>query len=589
MRMLESKVAKTLKKFPYKISFEIKDGIVFLYGKVESYEEWVEIGLAVGKIKGVEGVVNEIKWKGYPEGRVKRRRERRTRIFEENRRKIAGEYEVVIVGGGVIGTAIARELSRYRVSVSLLEKGPDVALGASRANNGVIHPGVAPPKNTLKRELNIKGNAMYDALCRELGVRFKRVGSLWIITPKTLEAYKKYLPGPLYLFVLKYIAPWAVKFKGMRNGVKGIRILRGRKIFEMEPKATQKAVAAVYVPSTGILDPYELTIALAENAKENGVDIHLNTEIVGFLKEGSEIKGVVTNRGTFLCRYVVNAAGVYADEIAELAGAREYTIHPRKGVALLFHKDLGELVNHCLSELRFPSHSRSKGGGINPTVHGNVIWGPTAVEVPDKEDTTVKREEIDFILKRYSPIMPDFPGDKIIRYFAGIRAPTFTEDFIIRPAKWVRNFLHVAGIQSPGLASAPAIAEYAVEKLKEMGLKLERNPNFNPKREPMPSAAGMSLEELDIKIKEDPRWGNIVCTCEMVSEAEIVEAIKRGAKSIDAVKRRTRAGMGTCQGSYCTLRIAAILSKELGVPINEVVKESNEAKLFNGPVRGEAL
>ncbi|HHC18861.1 MAG TPA: FAD-dependent oxidoreductase, partial [Euryarchaeota archaeon] len=394
-------------------------------------------------------------------------------------------------------------------------------------------------------------------------------------------------PGPIYSFVLKYILPAIIKLKGATNGVKGIKIVRGRKIWELEPYATKDAVAAVYIPSTGIVDPYEVTVALIENAKMNGVDVHLRTEVVGFIKEDDMVKGVVTNKGTFLCRYVVNAAGVYADEIAELAGAREYTIHPRKGVEILFDKEVGEYVRHCLAEIRLPTPKRTKGGGINPTVHGNIIWGPTATEIPDKEDTSVKKEEIELILTRYSTIIPDFPKNKIIRYFAGVRAPTFTEDFIIRPAKWVKNFLHVAGIQSPGLASAPAIAEYAVECLKNMGLKLVEKHDFNPHRNPIPRVSEMTLEELEKKIKEDPKWGNIVCTCEMVSEAEIIEAIKRGATTVDAIKRRTRAGMGTCQGGYCTLRVAEILSRELGIPLTDILKE--EGKLFNGPVRGEKI
>jgi len=583
---LESKVRKVLGRFPYEITFEIRDGVVFLDGEVEAYEEWVEIGLAVGSIKGVEGVVNRIKWKDYPEEELRRKEERRRKLYEENKGRIIGEYDVVIIGGGVTGTAIARELSKYRLKVALLEKATDVSVGASKANNGMIHPGVAPKRGTLKAKLNVRGNAMYDELARDLGVKFKRVGSLWLITPRTLQKYRRYLPGPFYKFVSAYIFPYLVKLKGMLNGVKGIRIIRGEGIWKLEPKATREAWAAVYVPSTGILDPYDLVVALAENAIANGVEIHLETEVVGFIREGETIKGVVTNRGTFLARYVVNAAGVFADEIAELAGSREYTIHPRKGVILLFDKELEGWVNHCVTELRFPAPAHTKGGGINPTVHGNILWGPTAVEVPDKTDTSVHPEEIEEILERYREIYPDFPRHRIIRYFAGVRAPTFTEDFIIRPAKWVKNLLHVAGIQSPGLASAPAIAEYAVEQLRSMGLILEPKPDFNPHREPIPRASEMSLEELDRRIKEDPRWGNIVCTCEMVSEAEIVEAIRRGASTLDAIKRRTRLGMGTCQGGYCTLKAAEILSRELGIPISQVVKE-NGGRLFNGAVRGE--
>jgi len=584
---LEGKVRKVLDKYPgYNLSYEIRDGVVFLYGRVRSYEEWVEVGLEVGKIKGVDGVVNKIVWDGYPAEKVREREERRRRIFEENKGKVIGSYDVVIIGGGVVGAAIARELSRYQLRIALLEKAPDVATGTTKANNGMIHAGVEAPRGTLKRKLNVKGCRMYEKWARELNFKYRRVGSLWLITPRTLEKFRRFLPGPLYTFVLKYILPYVVVLKGFINGVRGLKVVRGRKMFEMEPHAARDALAAVYVPWTAIVDPYEVAIALAENAAANGVDIYTSTEVVGFLKEGDAVKGVVTTRGTFLCKYVVSAAGVYADEIAEMARSLEYTIHPRKGVIVLFHRSTGSYVRHCLAEIILPPPPRTKGGGINPTVHGNVMWGPTAVEVQDKEDVSVDPEEVQLMLTKYSTILSEFPKDRVIRYFAGVRAATFTEDFVIRPAKWVRNLLHVAGIQSPGLASAPAIAEYAIQKLREMGLELRKKPDFNPFRAPMPSLREMEPEELEELIRKDPRWGHVVCECEAVTEAEIVEAVKRGARTFDAVKRRTRAGMGECQGSRCLIKVAMILSRELGVPLSEMLKE--EAPLFDGYVRGEA-
>jgi len=584
---LEGKVRKALKKYPgYNLSYEIRDGVVFLYGRVRSYEEWVEIGLEVGKIKGVEGVVNKIVWDGYPAEKVREREERRRRIFEENKDRVVGSYDVVIIGGGVVGAAIARELSRYQLRIALLEKASDVATGATKANNGMIHAGVEPPRGTLKRKLNVRGCRMYERWAQELRFKYKRVGSLWLITPRTLEKYRRFLPGPLYTLVLKYILPYIVVLKGLINGVRCLRVVRGRKIFEMEPYAARDALAAVYVPWTAIVDPYEVAVALAENAAANGVDIYTSTEVVGFLKEGDIIKGVVTNRGVFLCRFVVNAAGVYADEIAEMAGSPEYTIHPRKGVIVLFHRSTGSYVRHCLAEIILPQHPRTKGGGINPTPHGNVMWGPTAVEVPDKEDVSVDPEEVQLVLTKYSTALSEFPRDRVIRYFAGVRAATFTEDFVIRPAKWVRNLLHVAGIQSPGLASAPAIAEYAIRQLRGMGLELREKPNLNPFREPIPSLRDMGLEEVEELIRRDPRWGHVICECETVTEAEVVEAVRRGARTVDAVKRRTRAGMGECQGGRCLIKVAMILSRELGIPLPQVLKE--EAPLFNGYVRGEA-
>ncbi|MEM0024372.1 MAG: FAD-dependent oxidoreductase [Thermofilaceae archaeon] len=584
---VERKIRAVLEKYRgYNLSFEIRDGIVFLYGRVNSHEEWVRIGLEVGRIRGVEGVVNRIVWDGYPEEEAKKREERRRKIFEENKDKVVGSYDVVIVGGGVVGAAIARSLSKYQLKIALLEKAPDVGAGTTKANNGMIHAGVEPPRGTLKRKLNVEGCRMYEKWAQELRFKYKRVGSLWLITPRTLAKYKKYIPGPLYTLILKYVLPYIVVLKGLINGVSGLKVVRGRKLFEMEPYAARDALAAVYVPWTGIVDPYEVAIALAENAAANGVEIHTSTEVVGFVREGDAVKGVVTNRGTFLCRYVVNAAGLYADEIAELAGSPEFTIHPRKGVIVLFHRCTSRYINHCLAEIILPPHPLTKGGGINPTIHGNVMWGPTAVEVPDKEDTSVSSEEVDLILSKYSTILSEFPKDRVIRYFAGVRAATFNEDFIIRPAKWVRNLLHVAGIQSPGLAAAPAIAEYAVKKLREMGLELREKPDFNPYREPIPSLREMSEEEIEERVRRDPRWGNVLCECEMVSEAEVVEAVRRGARTLDAVKSRTRAGMGECQGSRCLLRVAEVLARELGVPMTELLKE--EAPLFDGYVRGEA-
>ena len=498
-----------------------------------------------------------------------------------------GDHEIVIIGGGIIGCSIARELSKYKVDVSLVEKGPDVSLGQSRANNGMVHPGLSPSKSSLKRELNVKGNAVYDELCEELDVPFERVGSLILMTPRTLEKYKKYIPGPVYRFILKRVLPWFVKRKGEKNGLEGIEILNGEEVKEEEDAITDDVISAVKVPSTGIVDPYQYTIALYENAVKNGVDFYLETEVVGFNKDRNTVKQVVTDRGYLNCDHVINAAGLYSDDVAEMAGAREYTIHPRKGVELLFNKRLKDSVNYCLAELKLPSHPTSKGGGINPTVHGNIIWGPTAEEIEEKDDTSVEKEKIEEIKERYSTIMPDFPKNDFIRYFAGVRAASFTEDFIIRPAKWVKNFLHVAGIQSPGVASAPAVADYAIEQLKKMGVKLEKDEDFDGKRRSIDRAAEMNEDELKRRIEEDERWGNIVCTCEMVSEAEIVEAINRGARSFDAIKRRTRAGMGECQESYCLLRIAEIISRELDIPLNEVKKEWDESKYFDGNVSGE--
>jgi len=582
---LNSKVERILDEFPSDISYEVKDRVVFLEGKVKEYKDWVKIGSEIGDIDGVEGVVNDLECEGKELTDLEK-------VIDKSKGKEnvrIGKYDIVIVGGGIVGCALARELSKYEIEVALVEKEPDVSLGQSRANNGMVHPGLAPSKDSLKRSLNIRGNEMYEDLCEELDVPFKRVGSLILITPRTMEEYKKYIPNPIYKFFLKFILPWIVKKKGELNGVKNIEILRGEEVYEEEKNVNQDVLAAVKIPSTGIVDPYQLTIALFENAEKNGVDFYFETKVADFVKRNRSVKRVLTDKGTLECKYVVNAAGLYSDVVAELAGAREFTIHPRKGVELLFNKRLNGWVDHCLAELKIPSHPTSKGGGINPTVHGNIIWGPTAEEIVDRKDTSVEREKIEQIMERYSSIIPDFPKEEFIRYFAGVRAATFTEDFVIRPAKWVKNFLHVAGIQSPGIASVPAIAEYSIEQLKDMGLKLKEDESFDGRRNSIDRAAEMDEEVLKQKIEEDSRWGNIVCTCEMVSEAEIIEAMERGADSFDAIKRRTRAGMGECQESYCLLRISEIISREMDIPLNKVRKEWRDSEFFDGFVRGEEL
>jgi len=580
---IPQKVKKFLSESRYDISFVVEEDIVFLKGRVETYEDWVDIGLKIGSIKGVNGVVNDIEWDGKRENDFEDLNKKSKRSKKEN----LGEYEIVIIGGGIIGCSIARELSKYELDVALIEKEPDVSLGQTRANNGMVHPGIAPSKKTLKRKLNIRGNAMYGELSQELDVPFKRVGSLILITPRTMEKYRRYLPGFFYKFFLKHVLPWFVKRKGEMNGLEGIEILKGEEIFQEESGIVDDVISAVKIPSTGIVDPYEWTIALYENAKKNGVDFYLNAEVLGFDKEEGLIKKVFTDRGVLKCGHAINAAGLYSDVIAEMAGTREFTIHPRKGVELLFNKRLEDRVHNCLAELKIPSHPTSKGGGINPTVHGNIIWGPTAEEVESKSKTSVDKEEIHEIMERYTTILPQFPKSEFIRYFAGVRAASFTEDFIIRPAKKVKNLLHVAAIQSPGIASAPAIAEYSVELLKDMGVDLRRDDSFDGERKSIDRVSEMSEDELKRRVEEEPSWGNIVCTCEMTSEAEIVEAINRGAESFDAVKRRTRAGMGECQESYCLLRIAEIISRELDIPLNKVKKEWEESQFFDGIVRGE--
>ena len=588
---ISKKVRKVLELFPYKIEYEVRDGIVFLRGRVRSYDEYLEIGLNVGAIKGVEGVVNDIEWDGMPKEKIEAERRRRAELAERAKSTVLGEYDVVVIGAGVIGSMIARELSKYKLKVALVEKNADVAQGVTKANNGLIHSGLEEPLGKLKTKLCVEGNKMYDDIARELNVKFRRIGGLWLITPRTFPKLREKLPGFLYTFVLKYILPTLVKLKALVLRVPGVKIIRSRKeILEVEPNVTKDVVAAVYVPTIGIIDPYELAIALVENAVENGVHTFFETEVIGFEKENGRITSVITDKGVLKTKFVINAAGLYADDVAELAGAREYTIHPRRGAIILFDKTLSGYVSHEIAEIELPRPERTKGGGINPTLSGNIIWGPTAEEVIDKEDNSVSSEDINLLLEKFGRAVPDFPR-KIIRYFAGVRPATFTEDFIIRPAKWVKGFIHVAGIQSPGLAAAPAITKRVIEILREEGLELVPKENFKSNREPMKRFSELSVEEREKLIREDPRWGRIVCHCEMVTEAEIVEVIRRmrkiGVKTItlDGIKFRTRAMMGRCQGSFCRIRVALVVARECGVPVWEVTVRGKGSEICVGDIK----
>ncbi|MCD6467584.1 MAG: NAD(P)/FAD-dependent oxidoreductase [Methanomicrobia archaeon] len=483
-----------------------------------------------------------------------------------------------MIGGGVIGCFIARELSRYNLEIVLLEKESDVACGATKANSGQIHTGVGEESGTLKKKLCAEAWPMYDKITEELDVPFKRNGLLVVITKDTLPK----IPSFIGNFISKYIIPYIVMRKGKDVGDKP-RIIKRDELLRMEPNITDRALVAVFMPGYGIICPYKLTIALAENAIQNGTKVLLETEVRDILVEDKKVRGVMTNRGTIETQFVINAAGIFADEIAEMAGAKEFTIHPRKGSILLFDKEEEGYVNHQVSELRFPQDPYTKGGGVLMTVDGNINWGPTAIEVPDKEDKSVTREEIEGIFEKYGFIFPNFPKNSVITYFAGLRAATYKEDFFIKASKNIRGFVNVAGIQSPGLTAAPAIAEMVLKILKDAGLKMEEKENFNPMRKASPVFDKLSVEEKKKLIEKNPLYGNVICRCEHVTEGEIIDAIHSPlpALTIDAIKRRTRAGMGRCQGGFCGPRVAAILARELGIPLEKITKDRN-SNMFVG-------
>ncbi len=494
---------------------------------------------------------------------------------------------MVVVGAGVIGCSIAREASKYVSDIVVLEKEDDVACGASKANNAEVHSGIGEDAGTLKQKLNVRGNRLYDDFVRGLGVKLKRQGMLLVITQRTIPPGTTGMGEPEREDVLTRKIPEAIIAYGESAGIGGLRALSRDEVFLMEPNVTREAVAGVFDPTYGLISPYKLTIALAEHAVVNGARVCLGTEVTGFRVSGGEVRGVLTRRGEIATPLVVNAAGVFADEVADMAGAGGFVIHPRKGATLLFDRQVtAEYVRASVAEFRLPGQrtTQSKGGGAMPTAEGNLQLGPTAIETADKQDTSIGADEIEEIFERFHYLLPNFPRDALISAFSGIRAPTLEEDFVIAASEEVRGFVNVAGIQSPGLASAPAIAEMALEILHELGLPREPRPDFDPPAPPAPKFSELPRKERNRLIREDPRWGHVICRCETVTEMEVVNAVHSliPAVNMDAVKRRTRTGMGRCQGGFCGNRVAAILAAELGIPVTAVTKDGEGSPLYLG-------
>lgn len=475
--------------------------------------------------------------------------------------------DVVIIGGGVVGCCIARELSRYKLRVTLVEKENDVAEGTSKANSAIIHAGFDATPGTLKAKLNVLGSRMYPQLCEELEVPFKQNGSLVVAVgeeeSKNLDLLFK---------------------KGLQNGVKDLSIIGKDKLLEMEPNLSSNVTAALYAPTAGIVCPYEFTIAMAENASINGVNFIFNAAVEDIIRTKDNAFILKTSKENIKTRYIVNAAGLYADEVSKMAGAEEYTITPRKGEYLIFDKDYGDLVTKTI----FPTPTKiSKGILIAPTVDGNVFVGPNSNNIEDKDDVSVTDMGIDEITSGGKKLVPNLPLKNIITSFAGLRAVSNTNDFIIEASKKVKGFINVGGIQSPGLSAAPAIAEMVVNILEDEDLELEIKKDFNPHRPKKFRFRDLDNDMRKKLIKQNPAYGHIVCRCETVTEAEIIDAIRRpvGARSVDAVKRRTRAGMGRCQGGFCSPRVVEILSRELGVSPLDITKKGPGSEFLKGNIK----
>ncbi|BDU51393.1 NAD(P)/FAD-dependent oxidoreductase [Haliovirga abyssi] len=474
-------------------------------------------------------------------------------------------YDVVIIGAGIIGTSIGRELSKYKLKTLIIEKESDVANGTTKANSAIIHAGYDARPNSLMAKFNTLGNPMFDKLCEELDVPFKRVGSF------VLAFSKDEMPaiGELYE-------------RGIKNNIPKMQILTGKEIRKMEPNISKDVVGGLYAETAGIVGPWELAIALSENAIKNGVELKLNNEVKSIIKieNGYEI---TTDKGRYKTKYIINASGVYADKINNMVASPAFSINPRRGQYFIMDKNFGNKVNKVLFQC---PNNMGKGVLVAPTVHGNVIVGPNAEDYMERDDVETTRDGLNYVWETAKKTIPELPFREVITNFSGLRAESSTKDFVIEESKDAKGFINVAGIKSPGLSSAPAIAEYVVELLKDINGGLEENKNFIANRKQI-IFMDLSDEEKAVLIKKDNKYGKIICRCENITEGEIVAAIKAGADTVDGVKKRCRPGMGRCQGGFCGPRVQEILAREKKKDMKDIVKDNPKSYVLIGRTKGK--
>src|SRR3989338_1055803 len=490
-------------------------------------------------------------------------------------------FDVLIIGAGVVGAAIARELSRYKLSITVLEKEEEPAFGVSKSNSGIIHPGTQNPAGSLKGRLCLEGNILIRRISGELGLDFKETGEL--IVAFCQDEIQRLL---------------TIKSEAETLGVLDLRIVDKSWLRANEPNLNPEAIAALYAPGAGVISPYRLVYALCENALKNGVELYTQTKVenIIFTKPGFEIQ---TSKGTFKARYVINAAGLYADEISAMVGISDFKIAPRKGQEFILDKKKENLTNHLIFPSGFVGTAQctvpTKGILVIKTADGNPMIGPSAEEVEDKEDSSTTEDGLRKVFAGARKLVPSISQDDIIAYFSGLRPAAALaigsqttalwpagDDFIIRYEDKAPGFVNVAGIQSPGLTAAPAIAKMVCNILTEKGLQLEKKEGFISERKKPIHLFNIPLSETEELIKKNASYGDIVCRCEMVSAKEVQDAITAGARTMDGIKFRTRAQSGRCHGSFCTTRLMKILSEKTKTPLTAITKSGKGSEIVKG-------
>ena len=477
-------------------------------------------------------------------------------------------YDVIIAGSGITGSLIARYLSRYDLNILVIEKQPDVGMNPSSANSALIHAGYDPKPGTLKEKLNAEGNALWHTLAPELGIVFKKTGSLVVaLNNSEMETIKT-----LYS-------------QALENNIPGAEIIGRDSLLKKEPKINPGAFGALWAPTAAVIDPFGAVLAAAENAVQNGVKYLFNTELTDFISDGSRVTGIKTTAGDFFCKFFINAAGLYSDEISHKAGLRpDFKITPRKGSYHVF-----DSAGITLENILFPvPNELGKGILVSTTTHGNVLAGPDNSPCEDKEDTATTKESLDKIFNGAKKLIPSLDVRNTIAQYTGIRAscPEY-KDFIIEAPEELKGFINLLGIDSPGFASAPAIALNAVELIRAQSPKLREKQSWKPCRRPFPHFHRMSSEEKTALIKTNPAYGRIVCRCEEVTEGEIIDALRSPVPAVtyDGLKRRTWLGTGRCQGAFDYPRVIELMAKEMKIPVTEVTKNGKGSELIFGKTK----